>query len=356
MKKLIALLVLLFPALAFAESATATVANDLLSVVLYTVGIVAVGLVGLAAKYIANRFKVTVPSAWLSTMDGFIDKAIHYAEEWARGKIANSDTVNGNEKLNTAFGFLLKIIGDDKKLVTMTEEQIKTLIEARLGELRSMGVTQMLSATNEGSVLQTTPVDAKLLAVDAEGKATLHLTNGDAVDINTLLSSAGYARTVAPPVIAVKSPQAGYIAIGTLLSVSLLAFVVWLMVAACGGSGLTTADVKQIGKNGVNCTVGDLFSRAKEMAPSVEANVEASVDPATGKVNWDQAHASIGGFESDVAGCALAMAVDALLHITQGNGFAPLQIDRQSLVAGYDAVRKAQFGDRTFVVSTEAQR
>jgi len=354
MKKLMIMLCVLFPSIAFAaDNPTAVVVNDMLSIVLYTVSIVAVGLLGLVAKWVAARFKISIPDAWLTTMDSYIDKAIHYAEEWASNKIKASETVTGNEKLNTAMSFLLKIIGDDKKLVTMTEEQIKKLIEARLGEHRSIGVSNMgseLATFGETKTFEPPPpLDATHMSVSENGAATLYLTNGDTININDLLARAGYTRLSNPPT-SVAQTQGGFMKLSVMLTLSVIAL---LFIAAC--AGLTKKDATQIGKNGVNCTVGELFERAKEMAPSVEANIKMTIDSATGKPNWDQAQASIGGFKSDVAGCALAMAVDAIMHLTSGSGFAPLAVDRKALADGYEAVRKAQFGDRTFIVSTEAK-
>lgn len=326
------------PSVAFAASGGATQAliGDVLDVVSYGLVALGVALVVRLATWVMAKFKVSISQSWLDSIDGYLDKAIHYADEWAKNKIAANATITGNDKLNVATEFLLKLVGDDKRLVSMAEDQIKKLIEARLGQHRADTITLAGS------------VEPKMLTMHEDGTVKLHMTDGSELHITDMLASAGFVK--APKVDTAKAPsaQAGFANYGTMIVLA-LAGIIALVFVACTWSQVKQ-DGKQAGADAVKCIVPDLFDRATEVAPSLESNILAAVDPSTGKVNWSQAKSSLSGLKSDVFGCALAIAIREIQHIGLGTGAQPIQVDQQSLTDGYNTIRNAQFSGKTFII------
>jgi len=129
-----------FAHVAVADTATAgtntmTVFDDLAHIAAYTLSILLMGLLTLAANKLRQKWHLDVPQAWLDKVHSYIDLGIAYAEEQGR-KAVTGTSVATNDKLDTAFGFVLKFLGDDKQLVALGEEKIKQLIEARLNQTR----------------------------------------------------------------------------------------------------------------------------------------------------------------------------------------------------------------------------
>ncbi len=128
-----------------AASPFQTVFDDIVHLFGYTLSIVILALFTGIANKLYQKYGIQVPTEWLNRTLQVIDQGIAYAEEQAR-KAGNSSAISGNEKLNTALAFVLKIVGDDKKLVALGEEKIKQMIEARLNQTRQV---PLIAATLE---------------------------------------------------------------------------------------------------------------------------------------------------------------------------------------------------------------
>ena len=133
--KKIIVLIILFPAIALADAPMSTALGGVVELVAYGLGLLLATLLSLLAKKVSDKFKVSIPEKWMDSANALIDKGISYAEEKSKQAIKNNETINGNEKLNLAAGFVLSM-ADDKKLIKLGEDKLKKLIEARLGQNR----------------------------------------------------------------------------------------------------------------------------------------------------------------------------------------------------------------------------
>jgi hypothetical protein len=122
--------------LAFADNgsntvgpSTLTVFDDVVHMVAYTLGTLLIGLVTLAVRKLNERWHLSIPAAWLANLQTYVDHGIAYADEQAH-KTGNK--LPGNEKLEIALSFVLRMIGDDKRVMALGEAKIRDLIEARL--------------------------------------------------------------------------------------------------------------------------------------------------------------------------------------------------------------------------------
>lgn len=113
-----------------------TVFDDIVHVVGAALAMLLMALLAAAANKLRQKYGIEVPAAWLSRINTAIDHGIAYAEEQGR-KAVDSSPIESNEKLNLALQFVLQIVGDDKQLVALGEEQIKKLIESRLNQTRA---------------------------------------------------------------------------------------------------------------------------------------------------------------------------------------------------------------------------
>lgn len=142
-----------FAHVALADTATAgtstmTVFDDIVHLLAYALGVTIMGLVTLGVNKLRQRWGLEVPATWLAKVQSTIDMGIAYAEEQAH-KAVEGTKLASNEKLEMAMKFVLRIAGDDKKLVKLGEEKIKQLIEARLAQTRQPYTTAMLSSTTK---------------------------------------------------------------------------------------------------------------------------------------------------------------------------------------------------------------
>lgn len=117
---------------AFAAGPIASVLQDAIGIAAGGLLIAITGLITIGLQRLAAKWKVQIPAVWMQSANAWVDKGIHYAEEWAKNHAAE---VSGPDKLEAAVGFVLKFT-DDKKLKEMTAEKLKAFIEARLAELR----------------------------------------------------------------------------------------------------------------------------------------------------------------------------------------------------------------------------
>lgn len=128
-------------------------------------GTLLLGLVTLGMHYLQKKWKLQVPDTWLASTNQWIDKSVSYAEEWAKNKVKSNETINGNDKLNTALRFLMTMV-DDKKLIALGEDKVKLLIEARLNEKRAWGeVPTALISSVEKTVTPESVVTEAMTAV-----------------------------------------------------------------------------------------------------------------------------------------------------------------------------------------------
>ncbi len=146
------LLCFCFAHVAVADSATAgastmTVFDDVVHLLAYTLGTIILGLSTLGAHKLQQKWGIQVPDAWLAKTQSVIDMGIAYAEEQAH-KAAEGTEIASNDKLDMASKFVLRLSGDDKRLVKLGEEKIKQMIEARLNQSRATPFTSVMLATD----------------------------------------------------------------------------------------------------------------------------------------------------------------------------------------------------------------
>lgn len=283
---------------ATADTPVMTIFDDIVHFVGYTAGLVLMGLLGLLVKKIFDKYKVAVPQEWLYTAHGFIDQGIAYAQEQAKKRFAGTKLAS-SDKLNIAAKFVLDHT-DDKKLLKMGEAKVKELIEARLNQVR-------------GDAPTPTQV-----AIDAALKTEA------------------------------KKPEGGFARVDTMC---LIAFV---MATLIGVGGVACTQMKNAGsaaaKDMVACTEASVKDRVSELVPTLVSLLTSHVDQTTGKVMWSEIKPATSALKSDIAGCALATAVRAFTNLTMGSGAQGLQVDQDVLLSGFDAIRKEQFGGKTFNV------
>ena len=173
-----------FAHVAVADTATAgtntmTVFDDLAHIAAYTLSILLMGLLTLAANKLRQKWHLDVPQAWLDKVHNYIDLGIAYAEEQGR-KAVTGTSVASNDKLDTALGFVLKFLGDDKQLVALGEEKIKQLIEARLNQTRIDAQPLMSAAASTD-----TPVVHSVVTSPTGGAMTIVMNDGTTKPLTT---------------------------------------------------------------------------------------------------------------------------------------------------------------------------
>lgn len=120
------------------------------------------------------------------------------------------------------------------------------------------------------------------------------------------------------------------------------------IMAACA---TMAAEAKHDGRAVVDCTTASAKEAVHEFGPTVDALLAQAVDN-DGKVNWDPVKDIAKGFTANLGGCVLADTVARFLHPVQLPGAPksePLQVDKAALLSGFDALRSAQYGGKTFV-------
>lgn len=301
-----------------------TVLSDVIELVAYALGLALAALLANALRWIAAKFKMQMPQAWMSNVNVWVDKAINYAEEWAKNKVKTNETVNSNEKLNTAIAFLLASV-DDKKLLAMSKEEITKLIEARLGEHR--GIKSDFTAMLEAPI-----VDVKLLAIsETTGNAVVHLTNGVELDITSILKDAGYVRAQEKLPLTEKKPEAGSARVGAMVMIALIFGSI--VIGACswwkgGGAETTRAAI-------LDCTTKNATSLTKEFGGLYELAIVKATG-GDGKVDWAQVKDVTKDFAIDSGMCVANNVIGDLLKRVVGidGGHQGITFDHESLALG----------------------
>lgn len=158
---------------------TVTVIDDLLRLAGYTLSLLFIAFVTWLANTIRLKYHLDIPQAWLDKVHTYVDQGVSYAEEQALNAAKNNVTITGNEKLNLALKFVLGFIGDDKKLLAMSEEKIKQLIEARLNQTRAS--TTFLNTDNVDSTVKADASTAVVHSVINTGSEQVVLMNDGTV-------------------------------------------------------------------------------------------------------------------------------------------------------------------------------
>lgn len=104
----------------------------------------------------------------------------------------------------------------------------------------------------------------------------------------------------------------------------------------------------------VDCTKGQLRTVVEQFAPVLDALLVQAVTP-DGKVNWQPLEGVTKNLGVAEGGCVLSDVVAQELHPKPTAPGAPkaseLVLDAASLRAGYEQIRKAQFGGAVYVTS-----
>lgn len=133
-------LVVCLPAVAFAvddEPAAIRLADQIIEVVAYAIGITLAALIGKLVLAIERKFKVNVPDAAEQYLNGLLDLGIAYAEEQARKHAKqHGKRLEMNDSLEHAANFVLDM-AEKRKVKEMGKEKLKKLIEARLNMTRT---------------------------------------------------------------------------------------------------------------------------------------------------------------------------------------------------------------------------
>lgn len=147
MKKLLPLILLIvcFPAFAFADTTpltpVASVASDIFQIVGYGLGLVLMGLLTFIVNKLKQKYNIQVPAAWLASLNQAIDSGIAYAEEQANKAVGSATALTSNDKLNAALGVVKSLVGDDPTIVAKGEAWLKQMIEARLNQTRPVNLS-----------------------------------------------------------------------------------------------------------------------------------------------------------------------------------------------------------------------
>jgi hypothetical protein len=116
--------------------ALVTLLTQIMEVLAYALGLVLTALVGKLILAFEQKTKMNIPDAWTTKLNGWLDQGIAYAEEQGHKALkgANAKKLTMPESLEHAADFALSLGGP--ALETLGKEQLKKLIEARLGATR----------------------------------------------------------------------------------------------------------------------------------------------------------------------------------------------------------------------------
>lgn len=293
------LVFLLVPSVAHAAG-VATVINDVIEVAAYALGLLLMGLLTIAVKWIGAKFKVQVPDAWMSSVNVWLDKAIAYAEEWAKKKVSANSKVSGSEKLEHAVEFLLMMV-DDKKLVQMSKEQLRKLIEARLNETRMLSGSSLMATLSETAE----PVfeEAANSQIDK-----IETTSGTYVKLDDkVLFANGYIPKQLKLVDVPRTPEGGFAKLNVLIAIT-IAFCMAMTACAWWQNG---------GKDQARATVLDCTTKnAKSLTNEFGKLYELAVVHATGgdgNIDWGSVKDSTKNFLTGSGSCVANNVIAELL-------------------------------------------
>ena len=210
----------------------------------------------------------------------------------------------------------------------------------------------LLGTIDEAYLKSFDPTAVKISTTASTNSPTAHelvLSNGASVDITKALASAGFiqAQTTLPTV---PSSVPGFFhaqfAMTLIATVALIGIAIAL--SSCSAANTVKDRAVTGAKVAYQCGKAELASEIKQWTPVLGDEVSHYIDQTTGKADWNRLTPILGELKSDAAACALAGVINALLNTSTGTGAQPLAVDRDALLAGFNAIRKAKFDNRQF--------
>lgn len=104
----------------------------------------------------------------------------------------------------------------------------------------------------------------------------------------------------------------------------------------------------------IDCTTSNITTLTKQFGPTVDALVLTSLDPSTGKMDWNPLKSAAKNFGADTGMCVLANAVSKLFAPASADEpqSSPLLVDKQSVLEGFNELRSSNANGKQFKLTT----